>query len=116
MSREHVLGITYMAINSTLRDALVNRLRGKIKVHKDTKCWEWMGATSGNGRGGGYGKINVKGQYVYVHRLMYSLVHGFVSNKKQIDHTCENRLCCNPAHLQEVSNLKNQRLKTKRKT
>ncbi|MNR64925.1 hypothetical protein D3C85_1877590 [compost metagenome] len=49
-----------------------------------------------------------------VHLVIYSHYYGYIPGKKQIDHRCNNRLCCNPAHLQMVSHLKNQQLRAKR--
>lgn len=79
----------------------------------ETGCWEWQGPTSGNGRGGGYPRMCLDGQTVAVHRVMYTHVHGYVPGKKQIDHTCRNRLCCNPDHLEMVTHIENQKRRAK---
>ncbi|WP_427925994.1 HNH endonuclease signature motif containing protein [Xanthomonas campestris] len=49
-----------------------------------------------------------------VHIVMWRLHNGPILPKRQIDHMCNNRLCCNILHLQMVTNLKNQRLRAKR--
>lgn len=72
-------------------------------------CWEWQGGTSGNGRGGGYGRVCISGGTMAVHRVVYQIIHGPIPNKKQIDHKCKNRLCCNPQHLEMVTHKENQK-------
>jgi hypothetical protein len=72
-------------------------------------CWIWDGPCSGNGRGGGYPRMNLNGQTVAVHRVMWTNVHGYIPSKKQIDHKCKNRMCVNPDHLEMVTHKENQR-------
>lgn len=84
-----------------------------VKVQKSTyhnpvsKCWDWQGPTSGNGRGGGYPRMNLDGQTVAVHRVVFTHYYGYIPGKKHIDHTCRNRLCVNPAHLELVTHKQN---------
>ena len=85
----------------------------KRRIVANTKlvgeCWEWQGGHSGYGRGGGYGRMSVDGHTMAVHRVVYMLEHGPIPTKKQIDHKCRNRLCCNPDHLEMVTHKENQR-------
>lgn len=60
-------------------------------------CWEYHGL-----RKKGYGSIIVS-----THRLMYELDVGPVPPGKQLDHICHNRMCCNPAPLEPVTNAEN---------
>jgi hypothetical protein len=46
---------------------------------------------------------------VAVHRVMAPLFTGCIPGKKQVDHTCRNRLCVNPDHLEIVTHRENQR-------
>lgn len=73
------------------------------------ECWIWQGPTSGSGRGGGYGRMNLDGQTVSVHRVMFTTFFGMIPGKKHIDHTCRNRLCCRPKHLELVTHKQNCR-------
>lgn len=66
-------------------------------------CWLWLGSDSGNGRGGGYGRIRIDGCTMAVHRAMFMLWHGPIAPKRHIDHKCKNRACCNPLHLESVT-------------
>ena len=77
-----------------------------------TGCWIWQGSTSGHEgstRGHGYGRITIHGQTCAVHRVMFMSYFGFIPSKIQVDHTCGNRLCCNPAHLEAVKQNENMR-------
>lgn len=70
-------------------------------------CWEWEGARSG----GGYGQLEVDGRNVKAHRFMYEMRHGRkLQSFETLDHLCRNRACCNPDHLDVVT----QRENTKR--
>jgi hypothetical protein len=86
----------------------VRKVLSNIKVAGDG-CWVWRGGTSGYGRGGGYGRIWHEGKARAVHRLMFLVFHGPIPDGKQIDHTCNNRCCCNPDHLEAVTQSENMR-------
>ena len=90
---------------------ILDRCNFVQRVEGMTECWEWTGANSGYGRGGGYGRIKVDGCTSAVHRVMWSNYNGYISKNRQIDHLCRNRICCNPAHLESVTNQENQRRK-----
>ena len=87
------------------------RLYNKLLTNtvQEGNCLIWKRGHSGTGRGGGYGRVNIDGGTMAVHRVMYALVHGPIPPKKQIDHMCKNRLCCNPDHLEMVTHKENQR-------
>jgi len=68
-----------------------------------TECWEWQKAKSS----AGYGQIRLDGKLYYTHRLMYQQEHGEIPQGMQIDHLCRNRACCNPAHLEAVTQKEN---------
>lgn len=77
-------------------------------------CHIWTGPTSGNGRGGGYGRMSLNGITVAVHIVSYTHFFGYIPPKKQIDHKCNQRLCWNPQHLEMVTHLVNQRRRAAR--
>ena len=70
-------------------------------------CFIWTGPDSGTGRGGGYGRMSLNSQTVATHIVVYTHFYGYIPSKKQIDHKCRNRLCCNPAHLEMVRQKEN---------
>ena len=60
----------------------------------DGKCWIWAGATVGT-----YGQHKSPGTVWLAHRFSWFLVNGPIPHGKQINHSCDVRLCCNPGHL-----------------
>lgn len=105
------------------RDSVLKRIesncsiedRGMIIADKPSPCHIWQGGTSGNGRGGGYARMSLDGQTVAVHLVVFTHYFGYIPGKKQIDHLCNQRLCCNPAHLEMVSHLQNQKRRSERR-
>ena len=102
-------------VETTRREDIRMRVLAGCSIDQETGCWVWMGATSGTGRGGGYARMSMDGHTSAVHRVMWANENGYIPGAKQIDHTCENRLCCNPNHLEMVTHKQNQKRKTKRK-
>ena len=96
------------------REKVIGKIMARVEINEETGCWEWQGPTSGDGRGGGYGRMCLDGQTVAVHLVAYAHYHGYIPGKKQVDHLCENRLCCNPNHLELVTHLEKQRRRTHR--
>lgn len=91
------------------RTLILDKILQRVEVDEETGCWNWTGPTSGGGRGGGYPRMCLDGQTVAVHRVIFTHFYGFIPGKKQIDHTCRNRLCVNPEHLEIVTHKENQR-------
>lgn len=96
------------------RDAIWRRILSRVQFVPNpalgTACWIWQGPTSGDkGRGAGYGRMSLNGQTVAVHLVTFTHQHGYIPGKKQVDHVCRNRLCCNPAHLELVTPRQNQK-------
>lgn len=104
------------------RNGIVQRILARVAVtdtgfvldDKPSPCFLWEGPDSGEGRGGGYGRMSLNGQTVAVHLVVYTHFYGYIPGKKQIDHLCNNRRCCNPAHLQMVSHKVNQKRRAQR--
>ena len=98
------------------RQSIIDKIMARVLI-KDTgytvggmpsPCHLWQGPTSGEGRGGGYGRMSLNGQTVAVHLVVYTHYFGYIPGKKQIDHLCNQRLCCNPEHFEMVTHLANQ--------
>lgn len=98
----------------TRRETIIGRIMDRVHIDHETGCWLWQGGDSGEGRGGGYGRMSLDGQTVAVHLVSFTHFKGYIPSKKQVDHTCNNRICCNPDHLELVTHLKNQRRRAAR--
>lgn len=88
--------------------ASISRIFAKITIDHDTSCWNWTGSTTTNG----YGNVRVNKTGYRTHRLIYAwlvkdIPGGKGKNIPVLDHICNNRLCCNPAHLQLISDREN---------
>ncbi|UCR75537.1 HNH endonuclease [Alcaligenes phage vB_Af_QDWS595] len=107
----------------TRRDEILSRIeprclveyRGFILDGKPSPCHIWTGSDSGTGRGGGYGRMSLNGHTVAVHLVVFTHYYGYIPGNKQVDHLCNQRACCNPAHLELVSHKENQKRRDKRR-
>lgn len=89
----------------TLNRAERARITRQITVTADG-CWEWKGRTNRNGYG--WAQKTPGEDFRVVHRIMWEDAHNApVPDGLQLDHLCRNRLCCNPEHLEPVSNAEN---------
>lgn len=86
-------------------ETFAERVFSKIDASGD--CWEWTRATNH-----GYGVVGRGGRgtgTIEVHRAVWLLLVGPVGDGLQLDHLCRNRRCCNPDHLEPVTDEENKR-------
>lgn len=74
--------------------SVAERLAARL-VRMPTGCLEWTGPRLP----AGYGHLNVNGEFVYTHRLAWSLVHGPIPDGMYVCHRCDNPPCCEITHL-----------------
>ena len=67
------------------------------------ECWIWTGTRNADG----YGKTMVNGRQFLAHRVAYELSRGPIPEGLVIDHLCQNRICCNPSHIEVVTPAEN---------
>jgi HNH endonuclease len=80
-----------------------DRFWAKVDRRGPDECWPWLGKLGTTG----YGHFTVSYRGHPAHRLAYELVNGPVPDTLVMDHLCRNRGCCNPAHLEPVTNREN---------
>jgi len=80
----------------------LTRMMNRIEF-ADDGCWNWTGGTTSRG----YGKVNDHDRALLTHRVMYEEMIGPHAEGLQLDHLCRNTLCCNPAHLEPVTQAEN---------
>ena len=99
---------------------VLSRFWSKVRIGKPDHCWPWLGRvrkiTIGTGTNpgyGGYGQFNLgvySGKQINIqpHRLAWILANGQdIPNGHEPDHTCRNRRCCNPTHIEVVTKREN---------
>jgi hypothetical protein len=91
----------------------LERFQSHVVIDPDSGCWNFVGDGRGSGRaakdGAGYGQLRHGGKRQMAHRFAYEHFVGTIAEGDQIDHTCRNKKCCNPDHLEAVSGYENMR-------
>lgn len=87
------------------------RFASKVKIDS-AGCWNWIGAKAGAPKfpQHAYGRYwpTIKPLFCQIaHRFAYEFIHGPIPKGLEIDHTCQNKLCVNPAHLELVTHQEN---------
>lgn len=60
-----------------------------------SRCWEWTGKLTESG----YGRFGIGSQQYPTHRLAVVMAGMELGTDQVVLHACDNRKCCNPAHL-----------------
>jgi hypothetical protein len=86
------------------RAKLTPTQRFLAKVEKTEFCWNWTGATKGNG----YGSFWFNGAVSYAHRVAWEMDNGPIPDGMLVDHLCFNHGCVNSRHMRLVTQKQNQ--------
>ncbi len=84
------------------RGPVIERLMRKVVV-QDDGCWIWTGAANrlGYGHMGGGPGSTIK--TLQTHRVTYEFCRGPIAPGLVLDHLCRVPACCNPQHLEAVT-------------
>jgi len=91
---------------------IASRIKNKVRIDIETKCWVWTGAVFVKEYGGNYGQLRMGGRGGKVkkaHRISYEYFVGQIPEGFELDHLCHNTLCVNPEHLEAVTHVENMR-------
>jgi hypothetical protein len=69
------------------------------KVDRSGDCWLWTAGLNAKG----YGAFYQQGTMRRAHRVAFEHFVGPVPEGLELDHSCRNRACVNPAHLRVVT-------------
>ena len=83
----------------------IARFWNKVDRRGPEECWNWKRGVESSG----YGRFWSNTRDAQAHRVAYYLTHLEFDQSLCILHQCDNRLCCNPAHLRTGTYLDNNR-------
>jgi hypothetical protein len=79
----------------------------KVDKNGPNGCWQWTGAPSKHGRG--YGMFQMGKTNRYAHRCALAFLGYLLLPGLEVDHVCNNTMCVNPEHLEQVTHRENLR-------
>jgi hypothetical protein len=87
-------------VRQSIRKPFFERVWEKVDRRGPDECWPWTGATDGKDRGS-IAVIDASGTKhspMKAPRAVWIIVYGEVP-EGFVCHSCDNPICCNPAHL-----------------
>lgn len=81
----------------------------KVAMAGPDDCWPWGASRKNNGYGAAWHGLGGRKVVQQAHRVAYYLATGEHPGQLDVMHSCDNRPCCNPAHLSLGTRLDNMR-------
>lgn len=81
----------------------IQRFWSKVDTRGPEECWFWKASRKGE-----YGQFHYNRRSCLAHRMAFLFTHGLLPEDKNICHTCDHPLCCNPGHLFQGTQLENK--------
>lgn len=81
------------------------RFTAKVAAGAPDACWPWTAHVARHG----YGSFNLNGRTLLPHRVAWELEHGPIPAGLLVMHICDNRICCNTAHMRLGTYIDNNR-------
>ena len=97
----------YSAVYETIKTGhwafmlFLDRFLTYVEVGQDHECWDWRGKLFKNG----YGSFTIRCKTFLSHRMAAYIQYGY--DTREVMHKCDNRRCCNPAHLSYATHKEN---------
>lgn len=87
-----------------LDSTVARRHSKKVLKRGEDQCWPWRGAC----RDDSYGIMAIHRVQFYAHRIAVVIAtREDIPEGMTVDHKCRNKKCCNPAHLEIVTQAEN---------
>lgn len=82
-------------------------IKPMVRLPRDpAACWEWLGAVDANG----YARKQHRRRTMTAARWMWETLWGALPASLVVVTSCNNRACCNPAHLRAITLTEAQRV------
>jgi hypothetical protein len=102
-------------VESHTLKSIKQRFWSKVKINNHDECWEWQSTIKKTGYGSFSIFIDGKWKKEGTHRVAYFLTTNDWPGDMLICHTCDNKKCCNPAHLWKGTYLDNNQDREKKR-